>query len=140
MLFAGTALNSTFVSPSVLTATGTAQSSGTYGVSVANPDPGSSASTTINVQVTGGSSQTSSCGGMALGQGASLNGFLPFPADNAWNQDISGTPADPNSNAVGIINFIGSGDPVHADFGSGFVSRPKHRDSICRRGDRNKAS
>src|SRR5215467_3063506 len=30
-----------------------------------------------------------SCSGMSLGRHASLNGFVPFPADNAWNQDIS---------------------------------------------------
>ena len=29
-----------------------------------------------------------------------------FPADNAWNQDISAAPVDPNS--AGIIGFIGS--------------------------------
>ncbi len=58
-----------------------------------------------------------SCSGMSLGQGASLNGFLPFPVDNAWNQDISNAPVDPNSTA--IINFIGSSTPLHPDFGAG---------------------
>src|SRR5215213_4782329 len=32
-----------------------------------------------------------------LGAGASLNGKRLFPADNAWNQDVSHEPADPNS-------------------------------------------
>jgi hypothetical protein len=54
---------------------------------------------------------------MAAGQGASLNGFVPFPSDNAWNQDISTAPVDANSAA--IVNFIGSGIQVHPDFGSG---------------------
>jgi hypothetical protein len=54
---------------------------------------------------------------MSLGQGASLNGFRPFPADNAWNQDISSAPVDPNSGA--IISFIGSTVLVHPDFGAG---------------------
>jgi hypothetical protein len=58
-----------------------------------------------------------SCGGMGLGRGANLNGFIPFPADNAWNQDISGAPVDPNSDA--IINFIGGNTPLHPDFGAG---------------------
>jgi hypothetical protein len=57
---------------------------------------------------------------MGLGQGASLNGFLPFPADNLWNQDISGAAVDPNSAA--IINFIGTSDPVHPDFGAGLYA------------------
>jgi hypothetical protein len=54
---------------------------------------------------------------MSLGQGASLNGYRPFPADSSWNQDISNAPVDPNSSA--IINFIGSSVGLHADFGSG---------------------
>lgn len=57
------------------------------------------------------------CSQMNLGRGASLNGFVPFPADNAWNQDISGAAVDPNSDA--IINFIGSSTPLHPDFGAG---------------------
>src|SRR5208282_6263085 len=60
---------------------------------------------------------TTACSGVSLGQGGSLNGFLPFPADNLWNQNIATAPVDPNSAA--IINFIGGSDPVHPDFGSG---------------------
>jgi len=59
----------------------------------------------------------SSCAGMSLGRGAGLNGFIPFPADNSWNQDISQASVDPNSDA--IINFIGGGTPLHPDFGAG---------------------
>jgi hypothetical protein len=58
-----------------------------------------------------------SCGSMSLGRGASLNGFIPFPSDNAWNQDISAAPVDPNSSA--IVNFIGDSTPLHPDFGAG---------------------
>jgi hypothetical protein len=54
---------------------------------------------------------------MSVGQGASLNGFRPFPADNLWNQDVSAAPVDPNSSA--IINFIGSSIGLHPDFGAG---------------------
>jgi hypothetical protein len=57
---------------------------------------------------------------MSLGQSASLNGFVPFPADNLWNKDISSAPVDPNSAA--IINFIGSGIGLHPDFGSGLYN------------------
>jgi len=58
-----------------------------------------------------------SCSSMSLGRGASLNGFIPFPADNAWNQDISRASVDPNSS--NYINFIGSTTPLHPDFGAG---------------------
>ena len=54
---------------------------------------------------------------MSAGQGASLNGFRPFGSDNLWNQDISGSPVDSNSDA--IVNFIGPAIGMHADFGSG---------------------
>jgi hypothetical protein len=54
---------------------------------------------------------------MSLGRGASLNGFLPFPSDNAWNLDVTNAPVDPNSAA--IINFIGDSTPLHPDFGAG---------------------
>jgi hypothetical protein len=59
----------------------------------------------------------SSCSVMSLGRGASLNGFIPFPSDNAWNQNIFNAAVDPNSDA--IINFIGASTPVHPDFGAG---------------------
>jgi len=61
--------------------------------------------------------QTGTCAGMSLGQGASLNGFVPFPPDNLWNTDISTAPVDANS--ANYINFIGSSTTLHADFGSG---------------------
>src|SRR5579863_5581325 len=62
-------------------------------------------------------SSSSTCSAIGLGRGASLHGFIPFPADNAWNQDISSAPVDPNSSA--IINFIGDSTPLHPDFGAG---------------------
>jgi hypothetical protein len=67
-----------------------------------------------------GGGNTSACSSISLGQGASLNGFLPFPADNAWNQDISAASVDPNSAA--IINFIGPSIGLHPDFGSGLYN------------------
>jgi hypothetical protein len=54
---------------------------------------------------------------MSAGQGASLNGFRPFSSDSPWNQDISGSSVDANSDA--IVNFIGPTVGMHADFGSG---------------------
>ena len=54
---------------------------------------------------------------MSTGQGASLNGFVPFPSDNLWNKDISSAAVDSNSTA--IINYVGSSIGIHPDFGSG---------------------
>jgi hypothetical protein len=68
----------------------------------------------------GGGQQNSACSVISTGQGASLNGFLPFPADNAWNQDVSVAAVDPNSDA--IINFIGLSIGLHPDFGSGLYA------------------
>jgi hypothetical protein len=116
VLMSGNALTTSFVSSTELTARGNASSAGTFAVSVENPDPGSSSSSSITLQVNG-STQTSSCSQMSVGQGASLNGFLPFPSDNLWNKDISSSPVDPNSSA--IINYVGSTIGIHPDFGSG---------------------
>jgi hypothetical protein len=116
ILLAGVPLATTYVSTTKLTATGTASTVGIFAVSVSNPNPGQSTSSSINLQVTS-TTQASACSGMALGAGASLNGFRPFPASNAWNQDISASPVDPNS--ASYINFIGATVSVHPDFGSG---------------------
>ncbi len=53
----------------------------------------------------------------SLGAGASLNGAIPFPANNAWNTDISGAPVDANSDA--LIASIGLTRGLHPDFGAG---------------------
>ena len=67
--------------------------------------------------------QNGTCAGMDAGRGADLNGFIPFPADNAWNTDISSTPPDPNSD--NIIAFIGASSPLHPDFGAGLYNGSK---------------
>src|ERR1044072_7023901 len=61
--------------------------------------------------------QSGTCSGMSLGQGANLNGFVPFPASSLWNTDISTPPVDPNS--ANIINFIRAAVTLHPDFGAG---------------------
>ena len=53
-----------------------------------------------------------------LGAGARLNGAIPFPADNAWNRDISGAPVDANS--ANLIASIGLSTGLHPDFGVPF--------------------
>jgi hypothetical protein len=55
--------------------------------------------------------------GASLGAGAALNGAVPFPADDAWNTDISQAPVDPNSD--NLIASIGLAAGLHPDFGSG---------------------
>ena len=54
---------------------------------------------------------------MSLGQGASLNGFIPFSSSSLWNTDISTAQVDANS--ANIINIIGSTVTLHPDFGAG---------------------
>jgi hypothetical protein len=122
VMLAGSPLSTTFVSSTQLSATGTAASVGMFAVTVVNPNPGSSASGSVNLQVTsprGGNPPPPSlaCSVMQPGQEGSFGGFLPFPADNLWNQDISAAPVDPNSAA--LINFIGATIGLHPDFGSG---------------------
>jgi hypothetical protein len=48
-----------------------------------------------------------------------LGGCPVFPADNAWNRDISGAPVDPQSDAY-VAAISRAGDRfLHADFGGG---------------------
>jgi hypothetical protein len=117
VFFGSTALTTAYVSATQLTATGTASSAGTFAITVQNPNPGGSNSSSVNFQVNGSTQTSSNCSQMSVGQGASLNGFLPFPSDNLWNKDISSAAVD--SNSTNIINFIGGGVGLHADFGAG---------------------
>ncbi len=130
VMLAGSPLTTTFSSSTRLQATGTAATVGMIAVTVMNPDPGSSTSNAVSLQVTssGGGSPPPppppppplACNVMQTGQGGSLGGFVPFPADNLWNQDISSAPVDPNSAA--LIAFIGTGIGLHPDFGSGLYA------------------
>lgn len=64
--------------------------------------------------------QDGTCSGMDLGPEANLNGYIPFPPDNAWNTDVSTMPVDPNS--ANIISFIGPTATLHPDFGAGLYA------------------
>ena len=116
VMLGNTPLTTNFVSSTQLTASGSEATSGIYSITVVNPDPGSSSSNSLNFQI-GASQQVSGCSQMSLGQGASLNGFVPFSPASGWNQDVSTAAVDSNSTA--IINFIGGSIGLHADFGSG---------------------
>jgi len=116
VLLGGTPLTTTYVSTTQLTATGSQTTAGSFSITVVNPDPGSTSSNALNLQV-GGSQQASGCSQMSIGQGAALNRFVPFSSASPWNQDITSAAVDSNSTA--IINFIGSTIGLHADFGAG---------------------
>jgi Putative Ig domain len=66
------------------------------------------ASLTITVNPAG-----QACGNMSTGNGASLNGYVPFPSSNAWNTNIASSAIDPNSAAI-ITALTGSN--LHPDF------------------------
>jgi hypothetical protein len=55
-------------------------------------------------------------GSIAIGA-AVVAGCPVFPADNHWNLRVDTLPLHPNSDA--IVRSIGTGDNMHADFGSG---------------------
>ena len=61
--------------------------------------------------------QYGSMAGADLGAGASLNGAVPFPANNPWNTDISG--ADVDLNSADLIASIPMSGGLHPDFGKG---------------------
>ena len=84
-------------------------------ISAADITKSAQAPVAVSVQPAAGA-----CNGAALGIGASLQGFTPFPGDNAWNLDVSAAPVDPNSAA--IIAFIGAGTGLHPDFGAGLYN------------------
>jgi hypothetical protein len=60
--------------------------------------------------------------GVELGQNANLSGIRLLPEDSPWNQDISGAPVDPRSDA--ILARIGMDTPLHADFGAEWEGVP----------------
>ena len=80
---------------------------------------GAGGTTTATVTVTVGSQapRYGDFSGADLGPGANLNGALAFTAANAWNQDISAAPVDPNS--ANLIATIGLTRGLHPDFGAG---------------------
>jgi hypothetical protein len=53
-------------------------------------------------------------------QNGTLGSCHVFPADNAWNRDVSTLPVDPNStNYLAAIAAVGGNQKLHADFGGG---------------------
>lgn len=99
-----TASGSTAVSPSATTV---------YTLTATNDAGSVTSNATVTLTSTG---TPSACSGMSLGAEASFNGFVPFPGNNPWNEDISSAPVDPNSST--IINYIGASTTLHPDFDS----------------------
>jgi hypothetical protein len=64
-----------------------------------------------------GVSAAQTCSGMSLGNGASLNGFVPFSSTNVWNTNIASAPVDPNSDAITSASGF-AGLSLHHDFWS----------------------
>ena len=59
---------------------------------------------------------TPTCNQMGLGQGASLDGFVPFPVTDAWRTDITTAPVSSlSAGTIGLLAPVG----LHPDFGSG---------------------
>ena len=47
---------------------------------------------------------------------ASIGGCALFPADNAWNRDVSGDPVA--SNSAALLGVMSPGNAVHLDLGT----------------------
>jgi hypothetical protein len=92
----------------------TAVDTGTGG---GTPAPGAGSGGSTPGATPAGAAPTSDFSVAALGAGAALNGARPFPADNAWNTDISAAPVDPAS--ATLIASIGLATGLHPDFGAG---------------------
>ncbi len=60
--------------------------------------------------------------GPGLGPGASLEGRLPFPANNPWNLPVDTAAVDPNS--ATLIASIGLTGSLHPDFGADYGGGP----------------
>lgn len=73
-----------------------------------------------------------------LGPGASLHGKRVFPADNAWNQDISAAPVDPNS--ANLIASMGLTTSLHPDFGTVWAGAPNGIPYVVVAGSQQKVS
>lgn len=91
-------------------------STSTYVLTATNGAGSATATVTVGTLA----AQYGSMASADLGVAANLNGGIPFPADNAWNMDISGAPLDPNSD--NLIAGIGLTRGLHPDFGAGLFA------------------
>src|SRR6185503_16871481 len=94
--------------PTTPTTTPTPDPAPTTPTTTPTPDPAPTTSIPTPQQL--------ACSVMSVGQGAGLNGFLPFAANDPWRQNIAGAPVDGNSS--GYISYIGN-SRLYANFGAG---------------------
>jgi hypothetical protein len=94
---------------------GTPTTAGTtaFTVNVTDSSTPTPLSASGNLSITVSSTAGPSCGNMSTGNGASLNGYVPFPSSNAWNTNIASSPVDPSSATI-IAALTGS--KLHPDF------------------------
>jgi Putative Ig domain len=114
-LATGTALPAglTLSSAGGISGTPTTAGSTAFTVNVTDSTTPTPLSATGNLSITVNSTAGPSCGNMSTGNGASLNGYVPFPSSNAWNTNIASASLDPNSPTI-IAALTGS--KLHPDF------------------------
>jgi hypothetical protein len=86
----------------------------TFGVTDSTVPTAQTASADLSITVSAATTGAS-CGNMSLGTVANLNGFVPFPASDAWNTNIAAAPVDPESATI-IAGLTGNN--LHPDFGT----------------------
>jgi hypothetical protein len=96
-----------------ITGTPTAAGNTNFSVEVEDSTKPTALTLTVNLSLTVNPTAGPSCGNMSTGNGASLNGYVPFPTSNLWNTNIASSAVDPNSAA--IIGAL-TGSKLHPDF------------------------
>jgi len=102
------------------TGSGTGSGTDTGGGSAGSGDAGGNAGGGNDTGGSGGGADTGGSGGSS-GTPTELSTLQVFPPDNPWNQDISGLPVHPNSDA--FIQSMGS-NGLHPDFGTVWDGAP----------------
>ena len=97
----------------VISGTPTTAGSTPFSVTMTDSTTPTALSLTSNLSITVNATAGPSCGNMSTGNGASLNGYVPFPSTNLWNTNIASAAVDPNSAAI-IAALTGSN--LHPDF------------------------
>jgi hypothetical protein len=103
----------TLSSAGAISGTPTKAGSTAFSVQVVDSSTPTPLSQTGNLSITVNSSAGPSCGNMSTGNGASLNGYVPFPASNLWNTNIASAAVD--STSATIITAL-TGSNLHPDF------------------------
>ena len=97
----------------VISGTPTTAGSTPFSVTVTDSTTPTALTLTSNLSITVNTTAGPSCGNMSTGNGASLNGYVPFPSTNLWNTNIASASIDRNSAAI-IAALTGSN--LHPDF------------------------